>query len=174
EDPLELALRSIGNDPAAPTRPSTVALKSPPPPPPSRGPGLRRVKLAVLAVLVLGLVSLLVRGWGVTPLPGPNPSPSSPAGSVPTPAPSAPTVIGELTAGLRAIGGEPGHLAIDFEHPLKSGRLRVWVDEEMVLEEKLAARVSKKALMFNYSKGNLAQTLDVSPGHHTIRPPLTS
>src|SRR5262249_48079984 len=120
-----------------------------------------------------GLVSLLVRGWGVTPLPGPIPSPSSPAGSVPTPAPSAPTVIGELTAGPRAVGGGPGHLGLDFEHPRKSGPPPGWGDEEMVLEEKLAARVSKKALMFNYSKGNLAQTLDVSPGHHTIRAQVT-
>jgi eukaryotic-like serine/threonine-protein kinase len=174
EDPLELALRSIGSEPGASPRPSTVALKPPPPPPPPPRPGLRRRQLAVVAVLVLGLVSLLVRGWGIAPLPGPDPSPSAPAASIPTPTPSAPTIIGELTAGLRGIGGDPGHLAIDFEHPLKSGRLRVWVDEDMVLEEKLAARVSKKALSFNYyNKGVLAQTLDVSPGHHTIRAQVT-
>jgi hypothetical protein len=177
EDALESALRSLLHDEAAPTRPSTVALKSPPPPPPPSARRRRGLGAAVLVALVPGLV-LLARGWlgrpsvELGPAPGRSVPSADPAGS-PSPSPSAPGLVGELTAGLRGIVGEPGHLAIDFEHPLKSGRLRVWVDEDMVLEEKLSARVEKKALGFTYAKGGLAQTLDVSPGHHKIRAQVT-
>ena len=57
-----------------------------------------------------------------------------------------------------------GRLAIDFEHHLKSGRLRVWVDGDLVLEEELDARVTKKILSFSVRKGMVDETLEVRPG----------
>jgi serine/threonine protein kinase len=66
-------------------------------------------------------------------------------------------------------GEEPGHLEIDFEHPLRSGTLRVYVDDEPVLEEALSGKVTKKILSFRMRKGSTNQTLDVSPGEHVIR-----
>ena len=65
--------------------------------------------------------------------------------------------------------GEPGHLEIDFEHPLRSGTLRVYVDDEQVLEEALSGKVTKKILNFRLRKGSTNQTLDVAPGEHVIR-----
>jgi len=65
--------------------------------------------------------------------------------------------------------GEPGHLEIDFEHPLRSGTLRVYVDDEQVLEEALSGKVTKKILNFRMRKGSTNQVLDVTPGEHVIR-----
>jgi hypothetical protein len=64
---------------------------------------------------------------------------------------------------------EPGHLEIDFEHPLRSGTLHVYVDDEQVLEEALSGKVTKKILNFRLRKGSTNQTLDVAPGEHVIR-----
>jgi hypothetical protein len=65
--------------------------------------------------------------------------------------------------------GEPGHLEIDFAHPLRSGTLRVFVDDEQVLEEALSGKVTKKILNFRMRKGSTNQVLDVTPGEHVIR-----
>jgi serine/threonine protein kinase len=64
---------------------------------------------------------------------------------------------------------EPGHLEINFEHPLRSGTLRVYVDDEPVLEEALSGKVTKKILNFRMRKGSMNQVLDVTPGEHVIR-----
>jgi hypothetical protein len=64
---------------------------------------------------------------------------------------------------------EPGHLEIDFEHPLRSGTLRVYVDDAQVLEEALSGKVTKKILNFRLRKGSTNQTLDIAPGEHVIR-----
>jgi protein kinase-like protein len=63
----------------------------------------------------------------------------------------------------------PGHLEIDFEHPLRSGTLRVYVDDEEVLEEALSGKVTRKILSFRMRKGSTNQVLDVTPGEHVIR-----
>jgi serine/threonine-protein kinase len=63
----------------------------------------------------------------------------------------------------------PGHLEINFEHPLRSGTLRVYVDDEAVLEEALSGKVTKKILSFRMRKGSTNQVLDVAPGEHVIR-----
>ncbi len=64
---------------------------------------------------------------------------------------------------------EPGHLEITFEHSLKSGNLKVWVDDEPALDEPLESRVTKKVLSMRFRKGSLRQVLDVTPGEHTVR-----
>jgi len=65
--------------------------------------------------------------------------------------------------------GEAGHLEVAFEHPLRSGTLRVYVDDEQVLEEALSGKVTKKILNFRMRKGSTNQVLDVTPGEHVIR-----
>ena len=64
---------------------------------------------------------------------------------------------------------EPGHLAIAFDHQLKSGTLRVYVDDEQVVEEEFSGRVTKKILNFRLRKGSSKQVLDIAPGEHVIR-----
>jgi len=70
-----------------------------------------------------------------------------------------------------AIPPAPRHakLAIDFEHPLEEGTLRVWVDDELLLDEELDSQKTKKILVFKGRKGSLAQVLEVLPGEHEIR-----
>ena len=64
---------------------------------------------------------------------------------------------------------EPAHLAIAFDHQLKSGTLRVFVDDEPVVEEEFSGRVTKKILNFRLRKGSSKQVLDIAPGEHVIR-----
>jgi hypothetical protein len=64
---------------------------------------------------------------------------------------------------------EPGRLEIDFEHSLKSGTLKVWLDDELVLEEPLGSRVTSKVLSFRFRKGRTEKDLDVPPGEHVVR-----
>ncbi len=62
-----------------------------------------------------------------------------------------------------------GAVEIDFEHNLKSGTLKIWIDEDVVLEEPLQGRVTQKVLSFSRYKGALTQGLDVAPGEHVVR-----
>jgi serine/threonine protein kinase len=64
---------------------------------------------------------------------------------------------------------EPGHLELSLEHELRSGTLRVFVDDDQVLEEPLAGRVIRKVLSFRMHKGSASHVLDVPPGEHVIR-----
>jgi hypothetical protein len=60
-------------------------------------------------------------------------------------------------------------LALSVEHPLKSGTLRVFVDDEPQLEEKLESKVVQKILSVEIRKGTLERTLSLPPGEHVIR-----
>ena len=101
--------------------------------------------LVLVALVAVGLAFLLAGRRVAQSLPLPNPFPS-----------------------LLATA-EPGHLEIDFEHPLRSGTLRVYVDDAQVLEEALSGKVTKKILNFRLRKGSTNQMLDVAPGDHVIR-----
>jgi Protein kinase domain len=63
----------------------------------------------------------------------------------------------------------PGQLEITVQHPLKTGVVKVWVDDTLVLEEGLEGRVSKKILGYKEHKGTLKETVDVPAGDRTIR-----
>jgi eukaryotic-like serine/threonine-protein kinase len=63
----------------------------------------------------------------------------------------------------------PGQLEITVRHSLKTGVLKVWVDDKLVLEEGLEGRVSKKILSYKEHKGTLKETLDVAAGERTVR-----
>jgi len=118
----------------------------------------------------------------------PEPSEEPPSAAAPAPAPTvastaAPKASPKATpkaaptarpreAGPRAPAltpREPGRLRIDFDHSLKAGLLRVWVDGERMIEQKLTGTVRKKALVFKRAQGTFRDTLEVSPGVHKIR-----
>jgi hypothetical protein len=63
----------------------------------------------------------------------------------------------------------PAQLEIAFDHPLRSGTLRVYVDDELVAEEAFSGRVTKKVLSFRIRKGSMQQVLEVPPGERVIR-----
>ncbi len=121
-------------------------------------------RFALLAAGVLGLVSAVVLGfWLLRPAPRKarlldTPRRADTGAPVPTPdTEPAPT------------GQGPALLAVAFDHRLKSAVLKLWLDEELVLEEKLEGRVSKRILSFKLRKGSLDQMLEVEPGRHKLR-----
>jgi len=62
---------------------------------------------------------------------------------------------------------EPARLRIDFEHPLESGTLRLWIDNKMVLQQELEGRETTK--VFKLRKGHLDREIAVKPGERTVR-----
>ena len=117
----------------------------------------RRVALGggALALVLGGLLFTTLRA-PVAPPPPSAPAPTPAREPVPeTPQPSA---------------GDPdkARLAVDFEHHLRRGKLRVWVDEALVLEEELDARVTRKVLTVRLRKGNVEEVLEVEPGRRKV------
>jgi hypothetical protein len=110
------------------------------------GVGARSV-LALVALLAVGLGFPLAtrRASGTDPMPLALPIPALPGAP------------------------EPAHLELSVEHALRSGTLRVYVDEDEVLREPLAGRVTKKVLSFRMHKGSASHSFDVPPGEHVIR-----
>jgi eukaryotic-like serine/threonine-protein kinase len=65
---------------------------------------------------------------------------------------------------------EMAHVAIALEHSLRQGRIKVWVDDKVVLEAPLvAAAESRSLLLFKRRKGYFADVLNVTPGDHSVR-----
>ena len=52
---------------------------------------------------------------------------------------------------------------------LKSGTLRVFVDDATVIEADLDSRVTKRIAGINLRKGGLRDSFEVEPGRHEIR-----
>jgi hypothetical protein len=148
--------------PADPEAARTVPL------PPAAAPARRNVRAGVAVAAVLGLLALAfwVSRWATSPTPGPIPpkgtASPAPRGAASTPAPRG----GPLAALLPA---QAGRLRIDFDYPFKSGTLRVYVDDELEIEEQLAGQQRKKALVFRTHAGSFREDLEVSPGLHEVR-----
>ena len=116
-----------------------------PTPPPAIAPGRSWppwVPRALGGVLAAGLLALLL-------LPG----------------------LGSKLPGLAPVlpAVEPARLEVQLEHPLRSGFLRVWVDETLVMEEPIESRITKKVLFVKTRRGREEKTLDVVPGEHDVR-----
>ena len=94
-----------------------------------------------------------------TPKPRPRPARTAaatlpPAQSAPEPAPATAT------------------LAVDFEHPLKDGTLRLFLNGALLLEERLESR-AKKVVGLTMRKGSLRRVFSVPPGEHDLRVEVT-
>ncbi len=66
-------------------------------------------------------------------------------------------------------GPERARVSVDFAHSLRSGMLRVWVDDEAVIEADLASRVAKQIAGVKLRKGSRQDSFEVEPGRHEIR-----
>jgi predicted Ser/Thr protein kinase len=106
----------------------------------------------------------------ITPPPAP---PSTPAAIAPPATVAASSAAAPDAARTVTDEQAPAKLAIDFEHGLKSGTLRVWVDEDLVLNTRLESREKKKLIAFKSRKGAVTEVLEVKPGSHDVRVQVT-
>jgi len=58
---------------------------------------------------------------------------------------------------------------IDFEYPLKTGSLKVWVDDALVLDDDIEGRVTREVAGLRIHKGKIKHTITVLPGRHDVR-----
>ncbi len=110
----------------------------------------------------------------VTPPPTATATPPPAATATPPPA----TTLAAVTAVATTIATMPtstttlapalARLVIDVEHPLKAGKLRVWIDKKIVREEEFEGEVDKNLLFKKLYKGRFRLTLDLSPGSHDV------
>jgi len=112
----------------------------------------RRARFVTAASVAAGLLAFAL--W-ISPASAPR-EPPPPAGRRAAP----PAALSPAQA---------GRLRIDFDHPLRSGTLRVFVDDDLALEESLAGQKRKKALVFGMHEGSFREDLDVPSGLHEVR-----
>src|SRR6266571_174784 len=105
---------------------------------------------ALLLALCLALAGLV---WSRS-----APPPSLPPATL---APSPPEAPAPVPA--------PARVVVDFEHPLDSGTLRLWLDGEELLVESVKGAITKNLVLFQLAGGVLTEVLDVSGGHHRFR-----
>jgi len=138
-------LESLVPDPTRPSLPAREATVTAAGPVPAGGAVVashaRRNALGVAGLLVAA--ALIGAVWL---------GPGQPAGTPPEPEASG-----------------PAYLVVDFEHSVKSGMLRVWLDEELVLDEELSGRQTKKLLVLKGRSGAFVNKLEVEPGRHELK-----
>jgi hypothetical protein len=64
---------------------------------------------------------------------------------------------------------QPAELALVFEHSLKAGILRIYVDDLRVVDRPFSGRLTRKIVGIEMRAGSLTETLEVTPGRHTVR-----
>jgi hypothetical protein len=64
---------------------------------------------------------------------------------------------------------QAARLTVDFEHSLKGGVFRLYVDDLRVIDEPFGGRVTKKIVGVEMRKGRLTETLEVTPGLRIVK-----
>jgi hypothetical protein len=108
----------------------------------------------------------------VNPTPTPfvsPPDPTVPADAPVSPRPASPSPSPAPEASKPRPAAKPASLSVHMEHHLKSGSVRVWLDDKLVVDEALDARVTKKVLFLTVRKGLVEESLAVAPGRHELR-----
>jgi serine/threonine-protein kinase len=154
EDLLELEPLPVPPAPATPA----------PPPEPSN-PRLKRAALAVGAGLLVlaGVLAGVAFKKRMPPAVGPEGAAASRPARQATDDRARPARAADEASGL------PGRLAIDFDHHLRSGTLKVWIDGREALDQGFGGKVRKKILSYRVRKGSLDETLEVAPGRREVR-----
>jgi predicted Ser/Thr protein kinase len=128
----------------------------------------RRAYVAVAVVAAALATALLYARGARPPIPAPDP-----AGLGEPAAGATPEARSSLRFPFRIpllpASEPPGSLEVSLVHALRTGTLRVWIDDELVLEKPLESYVTKRVLIIKSRKGRLKETLEVRPGEHVIR-----
>jgi serine/threonine-protein kinase len=123
--------------------------------PPPRAARSSRTRLVVGGAVALALVALFV--WM------PRQSSPSRTAAAPTPAASSPAPAAPTPA------AEPSRLRVDFDHPLRRGKLRVFVDGKLAIDRSLSGQQAKKAVVFTVHEGTVREEIEVAAGLHEVR-----
>ncbi len=146
-----------------------------------RAPTLRRDRdsrlLAIGGVAAAVLVGVLLYARRETPVetaaPESTQASEAPAATPPE-APAEQTPRPSSGGLLPRLFERPAKLDLSFEHSLKSGLLRVYVDDQLALERELSAPVTKKIILLKRRKQVLSETLELRSGDHVVRLHVTS
>jgi serine/threonine-protein kinase len=126
-----------------------------------------RVKTLVAGLVIAAAVGAGYRArGGLRPTERPAPPAPSPAAGV-APAPGGASVVDRVASLLSRT--EPARVSFDFGHSLKSGSLRVLVDDTVVIEADLDSRVTRRVAGLTLRKGGVQDSFEVAPGRHQIR-----
>ena len=74
---------------------------------------------------------------------------------------------GALT--IPSMAAPPARLAVTLEHPLRTGVLRVFVDDTPAVEQPLESTVVNDLVVFQTRKGRAVVEVEVAPGEHVVR-----
>jgi serine/threonine protein kinase len=94
--------------------------------------------------------------------PGPT---ASPVTATPTPAPAPAAAVATPTP---APTPRPAQIVVDFEHPLRQGRLLVEMNGKTVLEQTIRGDVDKNLLVVKTHEGHVTKLLRLEPGRHVF------
>jgi serine/threonine-protein kinase len=87
----------------------------------------------------------------------------------PSPAKAKPDVARAMDATVAPASDAPARMTIDFEHHMRSGSVKVWVDDDLVLERSLEGRLIEKLGRVRLYKGRVLETVEVTPERHSVR-----
>ena len=139
---------------------ATIALRLPTPPSAALAPLPRSWRrFALPGALAAGLLLIVVVGWRLSA--GRPAGPTSVKGGSDAARAAAATEVPEPDA--------PARLRIDFEHHMRSGGLKVWVDDALVLDRPLEGRLVEKFGRVRLYKGQILETVEVTPARHAVR-----
>ncbi|HXB54899.1 MAG TPA: serine/threonine-protein kinase [Vicinamibacteria bacterium] len=128
----------------------------------------RRLPARTLVLVVALFLALTGLVWSRHLI---NPSQPAPVTSTPAAAPAPATLpaVPEPASPAPSPLAQPARVVVDFEYPLESGRVRLWLDGEELLVERVRGEVTKDLVLFKLKGGVLTEVLDVMPGTHQVR-----
>jgi len=103
-----------------------------------------------------------------TPAAPPVRRPTATPTPVPTTTLAAETAVETTIPTTTTLAPARSQLVLDVEHPLRAGKLRIWIDKKIVREQEFVGKVDKNLLFTKVHKGRFSLTLEVSPGWHDV------
>jgi serine/threonine protein kinase len=131
----------------------------------------RPLLLGSVAVLALGALFLYARHETRSSAPDARPAAADAreAAARETPEPSPPAQRSSLDRLLPRLFQKPAKVGLRFEHSLKDGTLRVFVDDKLVAERELQAPVTKKIVIYKKRREVVEETLRIDPGDRVVK-----
>ncbi len=125
------------------------------------------MKMLLAGAVIAAAVGAGYLAWGrLVPADVPAPSASG-LGAEVTPPPGGASVVDRVASLVTS--PKAAQVSLDFGHSLRSGSLRVFVDEAVVIEADIEGRVTKRVAGLTLRKGSLQDSFEVEPGRHEVR-----